>query len=464
MQKTSTLALNGPRKINHAIDAVLTSFASSFDYIFPGKPASIIRGPELSKVWNEYKEKDAGRPKAVWDERTRAIVSFLYPGVSGTTPIAGFSVSMEALVDENDIHFARSFSKVFNEDYARCPNKLETEELWRTLRSTQFLRAIARMSGFDSVDASAWIQSMESSMTLTYEGNPVHHTVVFFKKSNVAIQRLKKCYVPFRDSISVQQALLGEKWIRAVVDGTRVALLGSKFRRGVVRGLISLSALELPPDSDSIPPHESLRVLKAILGNPDMALVASSRGDLFVLLGSGATFQKNQGRWRYLNYSAIMKQLSCLLPEDLASAILRAAIDLAFERKGALFCVLDSVRDIRRIISDHRKPDQVNPILRESLRGLSMMNWEQRQVITAAAGTDGATILSSRGRILDIACMIKTPSEEKLASLGFDHLRTFPGSRSTAAWNASLFGVAVKVSEDGPISIWKAGKEIATVG
>lgn len=57
MQKTSTLALNGPRKINHAIDAVLTSFASSFDYIFPGKPASIIRGPELSKVWNEYKEK-----------------------------------------------------------------------------------------------------------------------------------------------------------------------------------------------------------------------------------------------------------------------------------------------------------------------------------------------------------------------------------------------------------------------
>jgi hypothetical protein len=143
---------------------------------------------------------------------------------------------------------------------------------------------------------------------------------------------------------------------------------------------------------------------------------------------------------------------------------LRAALDLAFERKGALFCVLNRVKDIRNIIADHRMADQVNGTLRESLRGLSMVNEEQRQVITAAAGTDGATILTSGGRIVDIACMIKTPSQEKLSSVGLDHLRTFPGSRSTAAWNASLFGVVVKISEDGPISIWKAGKEIARVG
>jgi hypothetical protein len=39
-----------------------------------------------------------------------------------------------------------------------------------------------------------------------------------------------------------------------------------------------------------------------------------------------------------------------------------------------------------------------------------------------------------------------------------------PGARSRAAWRASLFGAAVKVSEDGPVTIYVREKKVAEVG
>lgn len=89
---------------------------------------------------------------------------------------------------------------------------------------------------------------------------------------------------------------------------------------------------------------------------------------------------------------------------------------------------------------------------------------QQCKLITAAAATDGATILTKGGRVLDIACMVQTPTPDILIANGFDAPKTFPGARSTAAWNASMFGTVLKVSADGPISIWRHGIEIAQVG
>jgi hypothetical protein len=43
-------------------------------------------------------------------------------------------------------------------------------------------------------------------------------------------------------------------------------------------------------------------------------------------------------------------------------------------------------------------------------------------------------------------------------------LKRFSGARSTAAWNASLYGIAIKVSEDGPINIYRYGKLKSHIG
>lgn len=37
-------------------------------------------------------------------------------------------------------------------------------------------------------------------------------------------------------------------------------------------------------------------------------------------------------------------------------------------------------------------------------------------------------------------------------------------SRTTAAWNASIYGIGIKISEDGPISIFRHSKLISKIG
>jgi DNA integrity scanning protein DisA with diadenylate cyclase activity len=60
--------------------------------------------------------------------------------------------------------------------------------------------------------------------------------------------------------------------------------------------------------------------------------------------------------------------------------------------------------------------------------------------------------------------MIGQPTDTKLKQAGLAKLERFSGARSTAAWNASIYGIAIKVSEDGPISIFRQGKLIAQIG
>jgi len=454
-----------PRKTPEDLDrGHLDAFARSFEYIFPGRDTVVLSLQDAGKVWERHKHLDRGRPKGAWDFASRSFIAFLYPSSDKGPPKAACSIRFETKPNDRDVNFARAFSKVFNEDYLRCADKLKTQELWRTLRSTQFLRAIARISGFDSIDTSSWIQTMEGSMTLRYEGNAMQHAVIFFRHPHRAFQKFGRNLVQLSGKISIQQALLGEKWIRSVVDRKRVALVGSKADHGGIVGLLSVSAIASETATDSIVPHESLRVLRSTLTSTDLALVASPGGDLYVLLGSGELFQKSQGRWRYINYASLYTELQTHLSKEVARAVLQAAIDISFDGRGALLCVLDRQGDISQVVADHRKKDSANAVLRTCLRGLRITDWQQSRLIQAAAATDGATILTTGGRVLDIACMVQPPTAEILKQNGFDALRTFPGARSTAAWNASVFGTSIKVSADGPVSVWRHGKEIARVG
>ena len=401
-------------------------------------------------------------PKAVAIDG--GIVAFIY-APTRKRPVAGISIPLRIPPDAHDLHFSRSLSKVFNQDIGLCMKSPASDELWTTLARSRFVRAIARFLPFQSHPASDWIHTMEASTTLTYEGTHSHHSIIFCKNYPRTVQSLGSRVVEFHDSLSISDALLGEKWVRAVVDSRRVALIATKRGGGSVRGLVSFSALPRDLPTHAYAPHESLIYLQAFLTTGDMALVAAPSGDILIILGNGIVFQRTQGRWHYLNYLIAHNALRSKLSHRVAIAVLRAALDLSFERAGALLCIPDRRDYLPALVSDHASADRANRILRESLRGLNITKWKERQVITAAATTDGSTIMSRQGRLLDIACMVAKPSPDRLLRVtGSREGRTFPGARSTAAWNASIYGVALKISEDGPITIYYHGKEIHRLG
>jgi hypothetical protein len=86
-------------------------------------------------------------------------------------------------------------------------------------------------------------------------------------------------------------------------------------------------------------------------------------------------------------------------------------------------------------------------------RSLSQLRSSHR--ILGIASSDGLTEISDKGRILDAGKILDISAE----------ISSGPGGgRSKAAIAASHHGLAIKVSEDGPIGFWKNGEQILRLG
>lgn len=378
---------------------------------------------------------------------------------------------------KKDENFYNNFADVFNQDLLLC-YRSKSDELWELLSESRTARAISRsVHQFSNRDVSQWLRLLESSMSLTYEGSPVRYTVVFVTSLSDVEKRLvdpkdEDLFVKFQNSLGIDKTLLHQKWIRKAVDSQRVALVAIGNPKGCetskhsgIVGLLSYSGL--PEKFSKVPyaPHQSLVRLQGFLGSDGVAMTVSPTGDLW-LFANESLFVKSQGTWFYPSFhhahTFLTKQE---IKEPIVIGILRAAIDLSFERKGALLCILDKDSEIEEMVPDPKDEQRPNRELRDSLKDLSIDKWAERQLITAAASVDGATILSKTGKLLDVGCLVAQPTEKKIKEVtGNTESKRFPGARSTAAWNASIFGIAVKISEDGPITIYHYGKQILRIG
>lgn len=96
-------------------------------------------------------------------------------------------------------------------------------------------------------------------------------------------------------------------------------------------------------------------------------------------------------------------------------------------------------------------------MLRRAVQALDVTKEDDRTVLRSIAAVDGAVIVGRDGTVLDAACMIGEPAPAALKAAGHAAPRLFSGARSTASWNASINGLAIKVSEDGPITVLEGG-------
>src|SRR5688572_26225348 len=108
----------------------LDIFLNSYKYIIPTyeNKNKILPPKELLKIWQRNQAPDTKRLKAAWDEKTSALVIFLYPGEE-KTPISGFSLKPSVKLSSEDIYFARAFSKVYNLDLSLCGDISKTDEI-----------------------------------------------------------------------------------------------------------------------------------------------------------------------------------------------------------------------------------------------------------------------------------------------------------------------------------------------
>lgn len=444
------LRLHGDKSVNEIV--------SSLSYIFPVESHKKIDTSALSV----YSDKGANKKHLNWDANSGTLQAIFYSHVNRNIPELGIQIMVLQTPSEIDIHFGNIFCRVFNEDVNMLPDAQKYLSQWISCRQSQFRRAIATFTSFSTEPMIKWIQTVENSTSLTYEGKPFSYCLFMTKQRRWIKEPLKKEFLEFSQNIGFERAILNEKWIRAL-DGDKISLVGLGLS-GKIIGMFSIPKNYNDNGDISLSPHEDIESIIKTLVNGTCVFKTTKQGDIFFMLPNNTTFLKTQGRWYYLNYTNILNILSEFLDLKIATSILRLILNLSFDRHGAMISVPDKNEYAKKMIPDFNKSDKANRDLRNSIKGLSIIDSIQRSLISSTAKIDGALVISKKGKILDAACMISEPSIEQLEKKGINKLERFSGARTTAAWNASIYGLAIKVSEDGPISIFNNGQLISKVG
>lgn len=234
---------------------------------------------------------------------------------------------------------------------------------------------------------------------------------------------------------------------------------------GRVVEVVDLDFLSTGPPSDRIlGPLSQSSALDYSYKHGAVTLILTRQSEVLVAMGARVCFSWDAAGWRV--YPAmrladqLLAQLSPLcagkgdaLAKHLAVHLTTMALTLRDDRLGALLVVSSSEDMIGRLI--HNRQQNVSPVeaLYSSLfvgRPLCSLS---PQLACNAAALDGAVVIDRKGIVRGIGCIFETKRVKTSAE----------GARTRAAMFASNGGVALKISQDGEMSVFSNGNDAATI-
>ena len=357
-------------------------------------------------------------------------------------------------ISAEEVRLMRTVASVFDADLRVVGNPAVAQDHWGALKETRFLRAAARLSPLATDPLIRWVNAFEAATRQTYEGNRFTGSVILVTNVPTFRAHAGERFHQFARELRLEQALLKEKWLKPFLQEGEFALV-SVSHKGMIIGFVDTTLAWRQAQVQG--PTEALNGLYGFLQQGVSVLTASPTGDIQLVLPNGTAFVKSQGEWRYPTWRFLRDILERRLGAEIGAQILAQVVSASYKRRGSLYVFLDDGVHPSEVVADHDRPERSTSVLRSTLAGRSIRHARQRKAMDAASRIDGAIIFDSRGRIVDVASMVGEPQPKALASAGLA-LQRFGGARSTAAWNASVYGLAIKVSDDGPVDAYEYGQ------
>ncbi|MES2104991.1 MAG: diadenylate cyclase [Pseudomonadota bacterium] len=259
---------------------------------------------------------------------------------------------------------------------------------------------------------------------------------------------------------------LALKKYKALSDGYRTAYLISNT--GTVVDLVEMAA---PTDGKFATKHYYPNWAEGIAlesMNGRCAISLSRQGDILIFESGTLRFTYRFGKWQYWNHNQYIKLLNDRARAQgvkqraigyVVKAIYRAALDVSFRRCGGMFVILSAKKNLREIvrngdaIADNKRSltDSVfdKVISQKTIQSLP------RPVVVELASLDGSVVMENSGKVLAFGAVLRQRRN--------GHLRDSEGSRTKAAIGASNYGITIKISSDGEISVYYKAKLFFTV-
>lgn len=284
-----------------------------------------------------------------------------------------------------------------------------------------------------------------------YEGRPCSSGFIFISQPAQQMEQIARAGFEidaFDSDVELIEGFFEGTISHRYVDGRNSFYIIDNLRRirGIARladpGQYSIYDRSIFGHIDPLLEGENGRMLVAFVGR---------NADVIVRAKGKAIFRWNRLYWRTFDLGVMRQvlEVETELPQVEREALLACLLTCSDLRYGALALVAKNPEElppnVGKIDDSRLSAEVVDINLRKKISQIKQGN-SAIGILTS----DGSTTISPDGLLLssgDIIDLGKVPEE---------HLQG--GGRTQAAQAASLFGLAIKVSEDGPISFFKDGR------
>ena len=326
--------------------------------------------------------------------------------------------------------------------------------------TTAFDIAVARFLRGDKRRFAHCQRVIEIAKSLTfqrYEGAPCTSGIIYINKATKGyLDRIKALgyqivRMPANPVVQTDSTFFSSPLSYRYVDGTQSAYL--MISPATCTGIVQLNPechLTLADQGT----HNQFRQLLDVTGPGSFAVFVTPNSEVDILFLPNGILRWRKGKWTLIDIERITSIIGEHISDlETAKRLCEIVIGISASRHGALILIPDCTPEEIDIVG--RIDDTaIGEILRKHLLNLQVLEAYNRGVFIAAVTSDGMTIIDKSGVVRDSGTLVnllgaKTPGG---------------GGRTAAAQSASHHGLVIKISEDGPIQLWRSGELLLQIG
>ncbi len=375
---------------------------------------------------------------------------------------------------ENERKLLKSIGNVLSTRYRLLFNAdlaARSFHLFRGLPEDRYVSAFLGETPYTEDQMPIWkadriadaIEVLRVSSLTTYENRRIATGVLLFGSQPDACHSLPP--LP-SGALRYTDALTSIRSFHRLCDGLQTVALVD--RDGLLVEIVDIQEWTQPLASAKLPVPIAARYRthsRATLCGGHLCLILTPNGEIKVFADGVQEFNFQNGRWRLTDaskkYSVWEKGIG---NTKLADWLFTIALNLAEDRRGGLFVILDDAQMANQILaSSDLLSDQKSSTGEFKLGSKDQLHYLLRNkrvldvaptVLETLARIDGAIVLDREANLLAFGAILRYP-------LGIEkHNHPTGGGRTTAALVASRFGNALEISEDGLISYFRDGQTV----
>ena len=419
-----------------------------FDAI-SGNLASFLGGADVGLVPGE--EKDAGEKTAI-----QHVISFdgsphLFTARRDALP---FTRNEDAFCRELLTAFAAMYTGFRQEGYAAHFRTALLASLM-DITVARWLRGDHR-KGFWPIQQ--LVQLLKSLSYQRYEGKPattgfiVHRTTLkSFKAVANERQHVLDLLKPHEE---VSPTFFENPLTYRFIDGANLFFVANIQMQ--VTGVLRTSPMAVLTDIERLTQREIFSIVRRS-GRGAFAITVNEASEIEVLTSPAKLLVRRKGAWSIFDPDIFRSFLAGSIDEESIDELLWTVYALSKLRHGTVILIYNGGR---RQLTALKKgsvggADPIGRLLISRVKGRKVTNLKQADALLRILSSDGMTVFSRSGKLLETGFIIDTSHARGMIT---------GGGRTTAASAASHFGKVIKVSQDGPIELYQEGRKIYRFG